>query len=94
MASVYIIYSAEIDRFYIGSCENLETRLSQHLKHEFFDSYTNKANDWILFFALDNLEYRQARLIEAHIKKMRTRTYYQNLKTYPEISVKLIEKYK
>jgi putative endonuclease len=94
MASVYILYSAEIDRFYIGSCENLQIRLSQHLNHKFSDSYTSKATDWILFFALDKLDYKQARLIEAHIKKMRTRTYYQNLKTYPEISEKLIEKYK
>ncbi|XOV69379.1 MAG: GIY-YIG nuclease family protein [Fluviicola sp.] len=30
MATVYIIYSKKIDRFYIGSCKDLDARLDQH----------------------------------------------------------------
>ncbi|MTI38526.1 GIY-YIG nuclease family protein, partial [Fulvivirga lutimaris] len=30
MASVYILYSQSADKFYVGSCLNLEERLQQH----------------------------------------------------------------
>jgi len=94
MAYVYILHSKQLDRYYIGSCLDLRLRLEQHLNHTFKDSYTVKANDWELFFHLDGLGYNQARLIEHHFKKMRNRKYYLNLKIYPEISMKLILKYR
>jgi len=93
MASVYILFSKKLDRFYIGSCENLDHRMEQHFNKEFSKSFTAKADDWELFFSIDHLHYAQARMIEKHIKKMKSKTYIQNLKKYPEISQKLIAKY-
>ncbi len=93
MATVYIIYSKEIDIFYIGSCLNLKQRLEQHRNKSFNDSFTRRAKDWELFLKIENLDYRQARKIEKHIKKMKSRTYINNLKKYPEIIDKLIQKY-
>ena len=46
-----------------------------------------------LFFYEDDLEYKQARNIETHIKRMKSRVYIVNLKKYPEIIVKLKIKY-
>ena len=65
MASVYILYSQKLDRFYIGSCLNFALRLDQHLNKDFIDSFTAKTDDWLLFFSKDGLEYRQARLVES-----------------------------
>ena len=93
MATVYIIYSNSIDTFYIGSCLNLKQRLEQHRDKTFNDSFTRRASDWKLFLKIDNLDYRQARKIENHIKKMKSRKYINNLKKYPEIIYKLIQKY-
>jgi len=57
MAYVYILYSENLNRFYIGSCIDLKFRLEQHLNKEFSQSFTSKTNDWNLFYYLDNLEY-------------------------------------
>ena len=94
MASVYILYSRKLDRHYTGSCKDLSYRIGQHFNKDFSNSFTSKADDWDLYFYIEELDYKQARLIEAHIKKMRSRIYIYNLKHYPEIVEKLIEKYK
>ena len=93
MASVYILFSKKLDRFYTGSCENLDYRIEQHSNKDFINSYTAKAEDWELFFSIDHLHYTQARMIEEHIKKMKSKTYIENLRIYPEIIRKLMTKY-
>ena len=94
MASVYILHSKKLNKFYIGSCENLEQRLTQHLNHQFEKAFTNKADDWVLFYSAESLEYTQASHIEAHIKNMKRSKYIKNLQAFPEIIEKLIIKYK
>jgi len=42
---------------------------------------------------LDDLTYAQARMIETHIKRMKSRKYIENLMKYPAIAEKLKEKY-
>jgi len=41
----------------------------------------------------DDLDYQQARNIEAHVKRMKSKQYLKNLSIYPAIIQKLIEKY-
>ncbi len=93
MASVYVLYSKKLDRFYIGSCKDLSYRIGQHLNKEFTESFTAIAEDWELYLSIDELEYRQARLIEMYIKKMKSKIYIQNLIKYPEIIERLKVKY-
>jgi putative endonuclease len=93
MATIYILYSSDMNQFYIGSCNNLEQRLNQHLNKSFDIAHTKKANDWKLFYSREDLEYQTARKIETHIKKMKSQKYVQDLKRYPEIIDKLIHKY-
>ena len=93
MATVYIIYSPLLDSFYIGSCNDLNERLLKHNQGKYPISFTTRANDWEVFLKIENLEYKQARMIEAHIKRMKSRTYIRNLSRYPELIVKLQEKY-
>ena len=93
MASVYILYSKKIGKFYTGSCKDLSERLKQHTNQTFADSFTSKAVDWEIFFNIDDLNYEQARKIEKHIKRMKSAVYIRNLKKYPEMVDKLKEKY-
>ncbi len=94
MAVVYILYSASINSFYVGSCEDFDSRLSQHLNGDFKKAFTKRAKDWQKFLLLENLEYAQSRQIEAHIKKMKSTKYIANLKMYEEMRQKLIERFK
>jgi len=93
MASVYILFSKKLDRFYIGSCKDLSYRMDQHLNKDFIKSFTARAEDWELYLFIDELAYRQARLIEMHLKKMKSKIYIQNLIKYPEIIERLKLKY-
>jgi putative endonuclease len=93
MAYVYILYSIQLNKHYIGSCINLEQRIEQHQKKSFKDAFTTKTDDWQLIFSLNNLGYEQARKIEAHIKKMKSVKYIRDLVKYKEISEKLMQLY-
>jgi putative endonuclease len=93
MASVYILYSESLRKFYIGSCLDLPARIEQHISNFFANSFTSKANDWAIFFLIQNLSFQQARAIEQHIKKMKSKTYIKNLKRYPEMVDKLMNRY-
>jgi len=50
MASVYILFSEKLNRFYTGSCLDLPQRLQSHKDKSFTDSFTSKTEDWELFF--------------------------------------------
>ena len=94
MASTYIIFSESINKYYIGSCLDFEDRITEHRQGKYINSFTKRADDWIEYIVIDDLEYQQARKIENHIKKMKSSIYIENLKKYSEMRTKLIEKYK
>lgn len=90
---VYILYSQRVDSFYIGETEDMAERLRLHNTHEFKNSYTKQASDWELYYSISCTSRGQARKIEQHIKRMKSRKYYENLQKYPEIAEKLLSKY-
>ena len=63
MAAVYILYSRSIDKYYIGSCVNVEERLKEHVLDRYNNSFTSRANDWHLFYCIMDLEFSVARKI-------------------------------
>jgi putative endonuclease len=93
MAAVYILYSKEMDRFYVGSCLIFEERFRVHLSKKHKNSFTSQANDWELFYKIEGLELSQAESIEKHIKRMKSRKYFENLRKYEQIVESLKNKY-
>jgi len=74
---VYILYSASLDRYYIGQSAQLQDRLFRH--NNSGSKSTKGANDWQLVYA-QNFETRtQAILRETYIKKQKSRKYIENL---------------
>ena len=93
MDCVYILHSVKLNRFYIGYTSNLETRLDFYKKaanHKF----TSNANDWTVFLKINCESKSQALQIEQHIKNMKSKIYVENLLKYPEMILKLLNKYK
>ena len=97
MAVVYILYSSSLDKFYTGSCEDFQERIRQH-ENGYFPQVSSgiyPESKWLMIYLLlENLSYLQARNIEAHIKKMKSRRFLENLKKYPEMLNGLADKYK
>ena len=94
MNLVYILHSKTLDRFYIGFTTDLDRRLEFHSNSVEARKFTSKANDWVLYFKIECETKKQALAIEQHIKKMKSKTYIENLVRYPDIIIKLLEKYK
>ena len=89
---VYILYSQKLDRHYTGSTSDITTRVEFHDNAE-ARKFTTKADDWQLAFTLACQNKQQSLDIEKHIKAMKSKVYIQNLIKYPEMALKLIEKY-
>ncbi len=91
---VYVLFSKKSNSYYIGETSDLSNRLNWHNTGEFKKAHTKIANDWITFLKIECTSKTQALVIEKHIKKMKSKIYIENLLRYPEIIIKLLEKYK
>ena len=91
---VYILHSPSLDKFYVGYTESLSERILQHNQGFYEQAHTRLASDWMLFYSIVCESKKQAILIERHIKNMHSRKYYYSLKQYPEISIKLLARYR
>ncbi|WP_026449916.1 GIY-YIG nuclease family protein [Aequorivita capsosiphonis] len=68
---VYILYSEELNRFYIGHTrESINERLRKHLSAH--SGYTSKAKDWILKYTETFDCKKKAYARELYIKKQKS----------------------
>jgi putative endonuclease len=93
MHYVYILKSIKTGYFYIGETPEVSIRLEFHNDVEKNTNSTKTGIPWEVFWILEVSDRKIARLIEKHIKSMKSTTYIVNLKKFPEISKKLILKY-
>jgi len=95
-AFIYILFSENLNRFYTGlTTPTIDQRLENHLEKKYNElNFTQKADDWELFYSIKCEDYSQARKIELRIKRMKSKIYIQNLMKYPEITEQLLSKHK
>ena len=96
MECCYVIYSASLNRFYIGrSSKGALQRVNEHNGKEYgLGKFTAKATDWKLVITLECEDPKHSQKVEAHIKRMKSRKYIQNLVEYPELRQRLIAKHR
>jgi putative endonuclease len=92
MHFVYILHSSKLNRFYIGFTSDFDTRMEFHKNAE-SHKFTANAEDWELFLKIECESKSQGLNIEKHIKKMKSKTYVENLIKYTDIILKLKEKH-
>ena len=77
MFKVYILYSSQIDRYYVGHTQDIEDRLMRHNSGRSLS--TKKGKPWVLMYT-ESLETRSEAMIrEKAIKKMKSRAYIEQL---------------
>src|SRR5690554_2852066 len=77
MYFLYILYSENLDRYYIGYTENIHIRLKEHLwEHK---GFTSKAKDWELKYSETFEEKTDAMARERQIKKWKSRRLIERL---------------
>ncbi|NSW45130.1 MAG: GIY-YIG nuclease family protein [Bacteroidales bacterium] len=79
----YILYSKKIDRFYIGETEDFVRRYQEHLSGYFKHSFTSRTDDWELYMLIECSNRFEARKLENFLKRMKSRTFIQRLKSDP-----------
>ncbi|MFC6875629.1 GIY-YIG nuclease family protein [Flavobacterium myungsuense] len=77
MFYVYILYSKTVDKYYVGSCQNIQERLNNHLNSR--SKYTKIAKDWELKYSESFDSRSEACRREMQIKKMKSRKYIESL---------------
>jgi putative endonuclease len=73
--SVYIIYSAKLDKYYVGYTENIALRLTQH--NEGQSTFTSNANDWLVKYVENFNSRKDAHKRELEIKRKKSRKYIE-----------------
>ena len=77
MYFVYIIYSAIKDKYYIGSCEDIEKRLIKHNTNH--ASFTGKTGDWTVKWVEEHPNKIDALKREKQIKAWKSRKMIEKL---------------
>ena len=75
---VYILYSQQHDRYYIGSTSNLKKRLEEHNGNE-YNGYTSKFKPWTIIAAFQAPDRASALRAEYFIKNQKTKTILEKL---------------
>ncbi len=77
MPYTYILYSAKIDKYYIGACTDMQRRLYEHnIGHS---KFTKAGTPWMIVYTEEFDTLLQAKQRELQIKKMKSRNYIEGL---------------
>ena len=71
MPFVYILYSPQRDRFYVGESAHPDERREHHLAGH--QRFTRRAADWIMVFRQSTASRREALEAERKIKRSKSR---------------------
>ena len=74
---VYILYSDSIDRYYIGSCSNVDVRLSRHNAGATIS--TKSGRPWKVVYREVFNSKTEAIKYEYYLKRMKSRVFIEKL---------------
>ena len=77
MFFTYIIFSGNLNRYYVGSTRNLQDRLHRH--NNSGSKSTKKASDWVIVFSEIFSTRSEALHREMEIKRKKSRKYIESL---------------
>src|SRR5438046_486694 len=75
MYFVYVLYSRQLDRYYVGQTDNIEERLQSHLSG--ISKYTSSAKDWTIVHHESFQTREEAIKRENEIKRKKSRKYIE-----------------
>ncbi|HLW14651.1 MAG TPA: GIY-YIG nuclease family protein [Flavobacteriaceae bacterium] len=72
MCYVYILYSFELDKYYVGhTCDTIKERMRMHLSNH--SGFTSKTKDWIVVYSEPYTDKSTAYRREREIKAWKSR---------------------
>jgi putative endonuclease len=77
---VYILWSESLQRFYVGSTNNIEDRLHRH--NSGYEKFTSRGRPWIMICDFDCGDRADAVSLENRIKKRGIRRFLEDNKIH------------
>jgi putative endonuclease len=77
MIAVYIIFSENLNKYYVGSTSDLERRILEHNRGK--EKFTKTGVPWKIVYVEDFEELIEARKRELYIKKQKSRKFIEHL---------------
>ena len=72
---VYILFSAKVNKYYVGQTDDLTARLLSH--NSGLSPFTSIANDWKLVYSENFKTRSESRKRESNIKRKKSRKYIE-----------------
>ena len=91
---VYILHSSKLNRFYIGTTDNVDKRVEEHNTSKYMDAFTTKGIPWNLYLCIVCNSSEQAYQIERFIKNMKSSDFIKRLKENSKISDDLLKRFR
>jgi putative endonuclease len=89
---VYILYSSKLNRYYVGTTDDIDKRYLEHNKIHYSDSFTAKGIPWDLKLSVRLNKSSEAYKLEAFIKRMKSRVFIEKLIDHPNMVDDLLAK--
>ena len=85
MFYTYILFSLRLNRYYIGTTDDVFRRLEEHNNGFYEDAYTSKGIPWNLMLSVACDSSSEAYRLESFIKRMKSRKFIEKLLVDPEV---------
>src|SRR6266478_2603279 len=93
MASLYILFSPSLNRYYIGiTNDDVQFRIEKHNSSYYGKHFTSAADDWELKLEIKCDSYSSARRMELFIKRMKSKKFIEKIISSIAEKEKLIER--
>ena len=77
MPYTYILYSAKLNKYYVGACIDIDRGFYEHnIGHS---KFTSTGMPWLLMYKKQYETLAEAKKGEAYIKRMKSRKYIESL---------------
>jgi putative endonuclease len=92
MYFIYIIYSKKLDRYYVGTTDDVEKRLVEHNSGFYSEAFTVKGTPWELSLSFECESSEKAYGLEKFLKRMKSRVFLEKVIVSPDILLEIQNK--
>ena len=93
MYFIYIIYSKKLDRYYVGTTDDVLKRMGEHNSGFYSEAYTVKGMPWVLSLSFEYELSEKAYGIEKFLKRMKSRIFLEKVIGNPNILLEIQNKF-
>ena len=93
MYFIYIIYSKKLDRYYVGTTDDVLKRMGEHNSGFYSEAYTVKGVPWVLSLSFESESSEKAYGIEKFLKRMKSRIFLDKVIVNPNILLEIQNKF-